>query len=384
MQTDKKGMKDSLESKKVAEDRARESSGKGALSEDPPPAYDEAMQNVAASRNHNDTTPKPSAPTDNSIDANRSQHTTTSQPPVNNVPYPMPTAPYDERFRNWDENATRILIVNRLQMNDRFSAARTRWDEELLWTLILNDLLTHGYVFSIIDLMSFWKFQYDIYKSIVDGVSSSLTSSNHSSSWQYFEPMHSVFGSSGDAAIVDTATTVLPTTSVLPHTPLVPITTNEGQTLYNVSENGTIAAAGTADASPYTHIPEGSNPATSILPSTDSPMPIALTSESVGISSDPFVNGGTDSLDPTAAIGDPTSVSLLADVFTSDDGVITTQPTFSSASLALGASSYDLTNHDGDDDCCGGDCCGGANDGDYCFGDSCTGDAGDDCGDCGC
>ena len=84
-------------------------------------------------------------------------------------------------------------------MNDRFQSANTRWDSELLWTLILNDLLTRGYYFTIFDLMHYWEFQYGIYKSILNGLTSS---GDQYSNWPYFSDMFNVFEGSSSTNVV--------------------------------------------------------------------------------------------------------------------------------------------------------------------------------------
>lgn len=86
--------------------------------------------------------------------------------------------------------------MNRLQMQEQFDNAKTETDRNLLWNMLLNQLLGYGYNFSVIDLINFWEFQFQIYKSIVNNLQSggaSASSAAAGNDWEFFEPMNRVF-----------------------------------------------------------------------------------------------------------------------------------------------------------------------------------------------
>ena len=75
-------------------------------------------------------------------------------------------------------------------MNEQFNNAKSALERELLWNVILNDLLCSGYHYTIFDLMNFWELQFRLYKSIIDSLS---PGGSQTTDWPYFEPMHNVF-----------------------------------------------------------------------------------------------------------------------------------------------------------------------------------------------
>lgn len=94
----------------------------------------------------------------------------------------------DERYKQWNEESTRILMAKRLEMEEQFRKANTRRENELLWMMILSDLNGYGYNYSLLDMIWFWQMQSHLYHNIVSGVSS------YDTSWPYYEPMHQVYG----------------------------------------------------------------------------------------------------------------------------------------------------------------------------------------------
>lgn len=79
-------------------------------------------------------------------------------------------------------------MTRRLEMEEQFRKAQNRRDNELLWMMILTDLNSHGYHYSLLDMIWFWQMQSHLYQSIVQ------SAHGYDSSWQYYQPMHNVYG----------------------------------------------------------------------------------------------------------------------------------------------------------------------------------------------
>ncbi|XP_058797147.1 uncharacterized protein LOC131667623 [Phymastichus coffea] len=291
----------------------------------------------------------------------------------------------DPRFAQGDDRATRILITNRLRMNDQFNQARNQQERDILWNLILIDLINEGYCnFILHNVIDFWRFQYYIYQSIINGLTS-----NSSNNWQFLEPMHNVFGSSGGSNF--TSDVLSSDHNIFPSSGLDSLPSSSINTDPSILQNSTDINHSMS----YLPVPV---PSLSSIPPAD-----VATASAVGpslgdhISSGDVIPSGDATANLISAIN-TTSNNIGSDVITSqpieslvpvslNDIVITNQPTISSPPLTAND-----TNHT--DGCCGGDggcgggnehCCGGNDD--CCGGndDCCDGDCYvgcDDCGDC--
>ncbi|XP_031780666.1 uncharacterized protein LOC100680492 [Nasonia vitripennis] len=319
--------------------------------EDAPPSYSEAMQGQPSP--HISYTPAPSAPTlESSISTNVYPKNEPPHFPQTDTSHSLAVNYLDAQ--KWDNRAARMLVMNRLQMQEKFDNAKTEAEREVLWNMLLNQLLGYGYNFSVIDLINFWEFQFEIYKSIVKNLQSGASSGTE---WEFFEPMNRVFAHydvSGSADAVPSSST-----SILSNTPIPVI----------VPIPMPLPATGPNQFLGYSEVPQSITQSNSEVPSapllaastdqtTYSMSPAANAANQIpqmnpSLSADSLSSTNLNKEDQQPITTQPESSFIPKFIEENDaEPVVTTQPTFMQTMPPETTTPNNRRNNDG---CCSGD-----------------------------